>query len=234
MFCLPFAGGNKYSYQKYQVKAPDFLKFVALEYPGRGARAGEPLVTDSNVLLADLYNKIRPYLDQDLMYAVYGHSMGGLMAYLLTRRIIERGYTAPLHVFVTGAMGPAAVSREEKMRHLLSKQEFIQEIKNLNGSPREILENEELLNYFEPILRADFKAIETYVHEAHVPVNIPFTVISGTEEDMKKEDIQAWQEESSYPIDFVVMPGGHFFIFDHVNSIMNTMVNKLSIHVKGQ
>ena len=93
--------------------------------------------------------------------------------------------------------------------------------------PDEILQSEELLDYLEPILRTDFSVSETYSYKAHAPLDIPMTVITGTEEHMENEDILLWQKESSLPVDFKQMPGGHFFIFKHIDKLFETISEKL-------
>lgn len=232
LFCLPFAGGNKYSYRDYREKAPSFLNIIPLEYPGRGTRIKEPLIYDIKDLVNDVYNQICNKVDQ-LDYAIYGHSMGGLTAYLLTRKLIENNHKEPLHLFITGTSGPSSFSRCEKKRHLLPKKEFIEELKILDGISDEILQNEELLYYFEPIIRSDFMVSETYLHENHPPLNIPFTIITGTEEDMEMADIHLWQKETNCVIDFRQMPGKHFFIFKYPHKIVDIISKKLSVHAKA-
>lgn len=231
LYCLPFAGGNKYSYQKYTEKAPSFLNIIPLEYPGRGARMKELLIADADVLVNDLYNQIRKN-GSDADYAIYGHSMGGLIGYLVARRLIENNHKPPLHLFITGTCGPSSPARSAKNRHLLPKDEFIEELKNLDGIPDEILQNDDLLSYIEPILRADFKTCETYTYQDQPPLNIPFTVITGTDEEMTTEDIQLWQKESDHAIDFRQIPGKHFFIFKYPRVIVDIISKKLSVHTK--
>lgn len=226
---MPFAGGNKYSYREFVEKAPSFLNLITLDYPGRGTRMREPLPVDIEALAHDLYTQVAPLVGED-KYAIYGHSLGGLMAYLLTRKLIENGHQAPSHIFITGTTGPSALSRSEKKRHLLNKEDFIKEVRDLDGMPEEILNNEELLYYFEPILRSDFKISENYIYEEKPPLDIPITVVTGTEEDMEMEDIQLWQKETSHIIDFKRLPGKHFFIFQHAFRIVEIISRKLYLH----
>ena len=230
VFCLPFAGGNKYSYRDYKEKAPSSINFISLEYPGRGARIKEPLISDTGKLVEDLYNNIISKVDKD--YAIYGHSLGALISYLLTRRLVNKGHRAPIHLFVSGTTGPSSNSRSEKKRHLLPKKEFIQELKDLKGMPDEILNNDELLEYYEPILRSDFKASENYIYQSCEPLNIPITVITGNEEDMEEEDIKLWQKETKHIIDFKRFPGNHFFIYNYAKEIVQIITNKLSLTTK--
>jgi surfactin synthase thioesterase subunit len=159
--------------------------------------------------------------------------MGGLLAYLLTKKIIENNHKAPLHLFITGTTGPASLSRTEKKKHLLPKNEFINELKEFDGMPDEVLTNEELLAYFEPILRADFKATENYMHEEDEPLNIPITVITGSEEDMEISDIQLWQKVTKSVVSFKRMPGKHFFIFNYPNEIIEIISKKLFVHTQS-
>lgn len=229
LFCLPFAGGNKYSYREFIEKAPLFLKPHSLEYPGRGSRIKEPLISDINVLVEDLYEQLKNIADRN-EYAMYGHSMGGLLTYLLTIKMIKNNLRPPVHLFITGTTGPSAISRKEKARHLMEKNDFIQEIKDLNGMPDEILQSEEMLHYFEPILRSDFQASENYIYEDHAPLDIPFTVITGTQEDMEIEDIELWQNETTFPVDFKKLPGNHFFILKYSREIMEIISKKLYKH----
>ena len=226
LFCIPFAGGSKYSYRELEELAPAFLKFIPLEYPGRGARAKESLISDLDILTEDLYQQVKHSLDRS-SYAIYGHSMGGLLGFLLTRKIIANCHLPPLHLFITGTKGPSALEKETKNRHLLEKSEFIEEIKKLDGLPEEMLANDELLDYFEPILRADFKATETYKYEEDHPLNIPITVITGTEEDATPEEVALWQKETICSVDIKRMKGTHFFIFRSPGTIISIMSNKI-------
>lgn len=232
LFCLPFAGGSKYSFRPLVEKAPAFINAETLEYPGRGSRIKEPIISDIHSLVDDLYSQINKKVN-NLSYAIYGHSMGGLLAFLLTRKLLEKGNKPPVHIFISGTSGPSDITRTQEKRSLLGKEEFIEEVKDLGGMPDEILKNDELLHFFEPILRADFKISEDYEYKSQAPLNIPFTVITGSEEDMTKEEIYLWQKETKQIVDFKEFPGNHFFIYDYINEIMDIIANKLSSYSKA-
>ncbi|MDO6435736.1 thioesterase domain-containing protein [Flavitalea sp. BT771] len=227
LFCLPFGGGNKHSYRRYIENAPPFLNVVTFDYPGRGARIGEPFAQDIDMLVSDLYRQFETLFNRKA-YAIYGHSMGALLGYLLTKKIIERGHVSPAHLFFTGTTGPSAVSRRGKKRHLLGRKEFIEEVMNLDEFENQALENEEFVNYFEPILRADFRIIENYVYKESDPLDIPLTVITGTQEDLEPEEIRLWKKETKCAVKFMQLPGKHFFIFHYSRDIMRIISNELS------
>jgi surfactin synthase thioesterase subunit len=227
IFCLPYAGGNKYSYRELSDAASSHFEFITLDYPGRVPRIKEPLISDANELVEDLFNQIKFKLSED-KYILYGHSMGGLLSYLLARKLIENGFKSPAHLIITGTSGPTVFEKREKKRHLLPQKEFIREMKDLDGIPAEILETEELMSFFEPILRSDFKVCETYLHKESSPLNIPFTVITGTEEDMEDSDILLWQKESSLEIDFNKIEGKHFFVFKKKKEVLDIFEKNLN------
>ena len=232
LFCFPFAGGNRYSYREYEQALPSFLNLVPVEYPGRGARSKEPFITDMDDLIDDLYARICDAIEE-ADYAFYGHSMGGVVAYFLLRKINDRRQRMPLHLFITGTTGPSAVSREEKKRHLMGEKEFIDEIKELDGCPEEVLENKELWEYFEPVLRADFAVSEAFNYVYDHPFDIPMTVITGAEEDMEVADIHLWQQETTCPVDFRQMPGKHFFILNYPREVVQIIVEKIFPYTKA-
>ena len=214
LFCLPFAGGSKFSYRKLEARLPPFLRGIPLDYPGRGRRTHEPPLDDLDALVDDLYGGIRGRL-AGAPYALYGHSLGGLVAWQLARKILRQEHPPPLHVFVTGTPGPAAPSRTGQQTHRLSRAALFEAVRKYEGSTPAALQDEELLDVLEPILRADFRVSDAYVYRPGRPLDVPLTVITGTEEDLAPEEIRLWQRETRRPADFRQMPGNHFFIFDH-------------------
>lgn len=231
LFCLPYAGGSAYSYKGFLKSAPNFLEIIFLELPGRGNRAKEPLLKSLGQMVDDLMSQIKSKIEEP--YAIYGHSMGALLGYLLTKHSIKAGYRPPLHLFFTGCSGPS-VNDIDRGRHLLPQDQFIEKLRELDGSPEEILSDPILMAYFEPIIRADFEAVDNYVYEETEPFsNMPITVINGLNERATYEHGLAWQKETTEKIDFRQFPGKHFFIYDYQHELMKIITNKL-IHQNKQ
>jgi len=231
LFCLPFAGGSKYSYRDLEKIAPAGLNIIPLEYPGRGSRVRESFLMDIKSLVDDVYMAVEKPIDEGA-YAIYGHSLGGIVAFFLVKKIIACGRTPPLHLFATGTSGPASHRDKKKKYGLLSKKEFLDEVRRLDGLPEQILADEEMVSYFEPILRADFVLSETTDYITEQPFEIPITVITGTEEGMDAKDISMWQDETSSAVDFRKLPGKHFFIFQHPECIIGIINEKLNPYYK--
>jgi surfactin synthase thioesterase subunit len=226
IFCLPFAGGNKYSYKAYEKLCPTGLKFITLEYPGRGQRLVENLMGSVDEIVEDMYNQI-VCLIGDGKYAMYGHSMGAIIGFELIHKMQAHGIILPAHLFVTGRLGPACVKTNEKNWHQLSKPVFFQRLKELEGFPPEVFENNDLMDFVEPIIRSDFKVVETYQYQKRPPLKIPITVITGNEEPFRDADIGLWQNETVFTIDFKIMKGKHFFIFNNAIEVIQLIAAKL-------
>lgn len=226
LICLPFAGGSKYSYRALFDNNDVIFNAVTLEYPGHGSRVVDELVPDIKILVDDLYKQVETIV-QDGEYAIYGHSLGGLLGYLLTVKILLNKHKGPKHLLVSGAAGPSALSRTERRIHLHPHKEFLDEVIALGGMPEEIAREADMLNFLEPILRNDFKVSATYVHQEHEPLDIPMTIVSGTEESITENDLLLWQKECTKTIEFIKMPGDHFFIFKHKAELVDIISKKL-------
>jgi surfactin synthase thioesterase subunit len=224
VFFLPFAGGSKYSYSTFTRDVPDIINVIPLDLPGRGSRYSETLVPDAELLAEDILEQIKDQLDKP--YAIYGHSMGSLIGYILCRKLEEGGYNMPMHLFFTGCVAPSTIARERK-RHLLPKQEFLNDLRMLGGSPDEILENEILMEFFEPIIRSDFQAIETFVYKERPPMDVPITIINGDLEYRVPPQVLGWQKETHRKMEFSRLPGTHFFIFGHEQELLEMIAAKL-------
>lgn len=223
LFCLPFAGASKSSYKVFEKYVGDHVSIVPIEIPGRGYRFKEKLLFDIESLVEDIYSQIKDKLTSP--YAFYGHSMGAILAYLLTRKIIKENQPQPYYLFCSGRGGPSIGCKN--IYYLLPKEEFKELMIELGGLPNEILEDEALMNFYESIIKADFQAMDTYVYKQEAPLNIPIDVMIGDNDKATYEEALTWQKESTMNVEVKVFPGRHFFIFDHKAEIMSLISSAL-------
>jgi surfactin synthase thioesterase subunit len=230
LYCLPFGAGNKYGYRRYEACAQRGLRLTVLEYPGRASRSSQPLLTNAYDLAADMYAELKKGF-QGKPYALYGHSMGGLMAHLLTKEIVAaQEIPPPLHLFITGCAGPAARGRADRTvlnRYKMPQEELLAEARKLEGFPPDILLDNDMMDYIAPIMRADFEVSETYNYQPDEPYDIPILVITGNKEPLKREDVRTWQQETLQPVVYKQLPGKHFFIHTYPAEIMATIAHAL-------
>lgn len=225
LFCFPFAGANKYSYNQFMPHLAKGITIHTLELPGRGRRIREPAFTDIHEMAGDLYQMIHKNLFRP--YALYGHSMGTILAYLVIKKIIRDGLPLPVYLFVSGRGGPAALEKKRN-RYLLPRNEFIAELREMGGSPDEVLNDDALMDFFEPILRADFAAIEQYRYEETAPFPVPILAMAGLEEKITMDELAAWQKETTRRAELRNFTGKHFFIYEHAQELVHLINTRLS------
>ncbi|MGB0523515.1 MAG: thioesterase II family protein [Flammeovirgaceae bacterium] len=217
-----FGGGSKYSFRALEKLLPKAYHWKTVELPGRGDKIGEPLLDDVHEMVEAIYDEVVE-IAQKGEYIMYGHSMGTLIGFELMRKMVASNAPLPLFLFFTGRGAPA-VEREKKLSSL-KKDIFWKEIQAIGGLPAEVFEHEDLMDFFEPILRSDFKALEDYQYRPlKEPFRIPIYIRVGTEEELTPEKIQAWQDESVFPLNQRKMKGNHFFIFDDPQGVLDVLI----------
>lgn len=213
LFLLHFAGGNCYSFQFLTPLLQDF-DVISLELPGRGKRMTEPLLRNFDDAAHDMYQQILRRKPAS-KFLLYGHSMGAYLA-LRVAGMLEKNGHAPACLLVSGNPGPGI--RDKKRRYLLPRDEFIAELKKLGGLPDELINNHELFDFFEPILRADFEVAENNELANEPAVSAPLFALMGNEEE-NVDDIANWGRFTRSEFNCEVMDGDHFFIHKHAQQI---------------
>ncbi|MFK7000961.1 thioesterase domain-containing protein [Flavobacterium oreochromis] len=206
LFTIHFAGGNKYSFNK-------IFNQTSCSLPIEINRNN----SDLHTTIEEILNNLKlDNIKSD--YIIYGHSMGALLAYLLCHKLQEEGLPMPQQLIVSGKKAPS-IPRENKISHLPDG-EFWKEIVALGGIPEEMQNYPELIDYYLPILRHDFKLVESYEYEKKPKLNIPIDVFYGSEE-ATEEEMLGWKEETTGKVTITKLEGNHFFIFNHIEYFQN-------------
>ena len=210
LFCFPHAGGTSDVYRSWQRWFPEHIDLCLVHLPGRGKRLREQAFTQTTALVKAVADRLAPEID--VPYALYGHSMGATIAFELACELVHRRCTPPQHLFVSGRRAPQC-PRTEPTTFNLPHDEFIAELRRLNGTPREVLENPELLELFMGLLRADFEMVETYQYRPTEQLSCPITVYGGLhDQEVPAESCHAWKERTSASCTVRMVDGDHFFI----------------------
>ncbi len=227
IFCFPYAGGSARVYKSWQKYLPPEIEVVPIEVKGRGKRYGEKLCDNMGEMVQDVFGQIRDQL-QEGEYAIYGHSMGAVVAHEICYKIIEEELPTPLHLFLSGRQAPHCPKDEEEKTYLLSDDKFRAKLVDYGGTPTEVLENDELMKIFVPILRGDFKVCDTYKHQKqNYKFDFGITIMTGLEEDLSEEQIEGWQIYTGKKLNNHRFPGGHFFIHEYTFNILRIICKKI-------
>ena len=172
-----------------------------------------------------LAEAIRPWLN--IPFAFFGHSMGALIAFELTRRLRQQYGCEPEWLFVSGRRAPQ-MAKGDPITYNLPRDELIAELRQINGTPQEVLEHEELMELMLPLLRADFQLTQTYEYVADVPVRCPITVYGGLEDyEVGRDVLLPWREQTSFRFGLHMLPGDHFFLRSSQSLLLSLLTREL-------
>jgi medium-chain acyl-[acyl-carrier-protein] hydrolase len=226
LFCLPFAGGGAAAYHRWIGRILAGIDVARVNLPGRETRLEEPLFTHLPSLVDTLVEELVLLIDRP--FAIYGHSMGALLAFELARELRRRHRMLPVHLFVSGCQAPQLFPSEPPFSHLPGP-DFIDRVRQYGGVPDLVAQNEELMDIFLPILKADFKMMETYVFREEPPLECPLTAFGGLSDPKFDHDkIIAWDIHTSIRFSAQFFPGGHFFLHDSEPLVLNQINLQLS------
>ena len=213
LFCIPHAGGSAAVYGRWKKYLDSSIELIPVELSGRGRRMRERLYGSLKEAIDDVAEFIEDNIDEK-EYMIYGHSMGCAIAYEVCCILLEKGYKMPINLFLSGRECPFIKDNKEKVYNL-NDEDFAKAVIELGGTPKEIFENNELKELFVPILRSDYKNIETFEpmnKETVLPVNM--TVLNGKEDNITEEEKEGWRKLTSKDFRRYDFEGDHFFLHE--------------------
>lgn len=209
LICFPFAGGGAQSYSTWAAHLPDGIELLAVKLPGRESRIGEEPIRCTHAMMEAMLPEVQGYLDRP--FVLYGHSMGALLAYEFARRL--QGLSmAPEGLVVSARTAPQHRPWNAPI-HTLPQPEFVEALRQLNGTPQEVLDNSDLMTLVSPMLRADLALNDDYVHERDPLLDCNVLAFGGLQDpDAGRDGMKGWGEVTRGEFSLRMVPGDHFFI----------------------
>jgi surfactin synthase thioesterase subunit len=211
LVCFPYAGGGASAYRLWPRFLPDSLDVCAVQPPGRESRLREPGLRSIPALVAGLLPELLPHLDRP--FALFGHSMGAVVATEVARALEAQGGPMPGHLFIS-ARRPLHLLPTESPMHGLPDAAFVAEIqRRYGGIPEPILRDPEILALVLPALRADIEALELHRPGRRPPLRCAITAYGGIDDaNVSREQLDLWRGETRSAFRMRVFPGGHFYL----------------------
>ncbi|MEH2178730.1 thioesterase II family protein [Nostoc sp.] len=210
LFCFPYSGGSSLTFRTWSEGLPTTVEVCPIELPERGTQMKTALFSQLEPLVSAIALALLPHLNKPFVF--FGHSMGALVSFELTRLLRKQYSLEPVHVFVSARRDPQIPDSDPPI-HALPEPAFKEELRRLNGTPEVVLENTELMQLLVPILRADFAVLETYVYTAEPPLNCPITAFGGLQDrEVNFDELQAWREQTNSAFSLQMFRGDHFFL----------------------
>lgn len=227
LFCLPYAGGGASAYRQWIDRMQEEVTVCPVQLPAREERIMETPYENMAEVLADLEEALMECIIGP--YALWGHSMGGKIAYETEKRLERNGKQARC-LFISGSRIPS-IPEPDPIFHL-SDDEFKRALGRFEGTPKELLVNHELLNFFLPMLRADFTMDETYYDKTNTVLHVPIAVFGGRNDvEAKPAEIREWKKYTDDTFSCRIFEGGHFYIREQEETVISEVMKDLRSYI---
>jgi Predicted thioesterase involved in non-ribosomal peptide biosynthesis len=225
LLCLPYAGGTAQVFKNlFKTCLDASIEIVPIELPGRGNRFSEALKTDFNELLEDILKKVLDVIQDEAEYALFGYSMGSRVIFEIYYSLLKYNVKKPKIMFFCAAKPPEIHYVKKKMDRF----SIIREMKELGGTKEEVLENEQLMDIFVPIMGADMQVLFSYNYILkNAKISVPIVILYGTKDTEVLPYIDKWRNYTDKECEFIAYNDGHFFI----NKYYKDMAKEINVRL---
>lgn len=215
LVCFPHAGGSAVSHAKLAHALSPTVETHAVQYPGRFERRHEPLPESITAVADAVAAELAP--SRDRPNALFGHSMGSVVAFEVARRLEAMG-CPPTWLFASGRAAPSRQHKEST--RLLNDPSLLGEMQKLGGTDRRLLDDDELMQLMLPVIRADYRALASYRYAPGPPLSCPVTALNGRDDPgVTPRTASAWREHTTGRFRSLTLRGGHFYLVDRVSEV---------------
>jgi surfactin synthase thioesterase subunit len=223
LFCFPHAGGSAVFFQTWSEQITRDVELTAVQYPGRAERMAEPIIDDAPTLVRQVTSAILPLCDRPV--ALFGHSMGAIVAYEVARSLQMLG-AAPAHLFVSGHRAAGLPGD----RHYSEQDDdtLVETLMWMGGSDAGVFADPELREMVLPYVRGDLQLLDRYVHRPEPRLSVPITSVIGADDHVESPDLAArWAELTSETFAQRVLPGDHFYLVPYRDQVIAEIESRL-------
>lgn len=218
LYVLPFAGGGVAAFQAWPAGLGAEVEVCPVRLPGRESRFGEPCMVSMEPL-ADTVAQVVSHESSRpgaLPFAIFGHSLGAVVAYEVTRRLSSAVTRSMRKLIVGGRQAPFQPSRYPAVHHLPDDELVRTMNERYNAIPQAVLDEPELLQLVLPVLRGDMQVIETYRYGEGPKLDVDLVALGGRDDTgVPQSSLDAWGELTTGRFESHMLDGGHFFIQSH-------------------
>ncbi|WP_010627977.1 thioesterase II family protein [Halomonas sp. KM-1] len=225
LLCLPCAGASATMYLRWKRRLPAWVEVHPIELPGRGERLGEPFIKDFETLVVRLCEEQATRMRGD--FALFGHSMGALLAHGMALRLHDVGRPQPRMLFASGSPAPS-MRDPQRFAGLDNDEALVADLRQQGGTPEEVFASPELLRLTLDVLAADYRLCRGFRYRGRPPLDYPLQVFAGRDDDIESERLEAWRREAGGAFSLEWFEGGHFFIRQQEAQVLAAIEHSLS------
>ena len=234
LVCVPPAGGGASAFAAWPASLPGWVDVCAVAAPGREARLGEPPARSIAELAAPA---AAAAAGLGLPVAVLGHSLGAWIGLEVVRRL--RAAAVPVVRFFAAAARPPHAGEPPALG--ADDAALIAYLRDLGGTPEDVLADRALLELVLPALRADLALAAGYhgssasgrraddgSGEPAALADVPSTILCGADDrGLPVALADRWRELAGPACERLVFPGGHFFLRSSRDAALAAIMQRL-------
>jgi medium-chain acyl-[acyl-carrier-protein] hydrolase len=231
LFCFPYAGLGASVFRSWVGSLGPDVDVLPIQLPGRETRQAEAPFRRLDSLADHVADALSSCLD--VPFAFFGHSMGALIAFEVSRRL---GHVGGLQrLFVSARRAPHLPDPLPPISQLPTPA-FIDAVQiRYQGIPDAVVAEPELMDLLLPRLRADLEMLETYTCEPSQPLPCGVSVFGGLfDATVTRPELDAWQGQSAAGAAVRMLPSGHLFLQDQRAAILAAIASDLGIQTPRQ
>ncbi|MGW2649801.1 thioesterase II family protein [Streptomyces sp. NPDC001393] len=224
LYCLPNAGGGGTHYLSWRRLLPDTLWVQPIQLPGRENR----LLEEPRFDVTEVAEALAEHVDRP--YILYGHSMGGVLAWDVAGALVRRGARRPKRLCVAASPAPRENPPWVRRWAMLSEDELLGEIAALGGVPPSVLDHPRLSRRIAAVLAADLAWLAGRPADAHPePLPVPVLALAGEKDPLvRPEHMTGWADVTSEDFRLRVVDGGHLFHTDRAEAVTSSILQNVA------
>lgn len=230
LFCFGYAGGSAEVYRQWQSKLANCAQIVPVELAGRGTLHSHPFCQSISQAAASAAEAISVRCTTQ-PYFLFGHSLGSIIALESARYLKELRGKQPDALFVSGRLPPHVITRKTHF-HTATDEALVAELIRLGGTPEELLQDNNFMRFILPVIRDDFRLIETHSSSALPKIDMPIYVCSGNKDaDAPAELLERWDDITTADSEVTIFNGGHFFLNSQQDAILTYIKKQIESYL---
>ena len=224
IFFLPYAGGSSLTYLSWQ-KYLENYEVYALDYRGHGLRMKEKLCSSIIEMAEDISVKINDIiLKKNKKFVLFGHSLGGLIAWHVTNILEEKYGILPEKLYVSACSSPLEFHKNIHFRIIGTTEEeqnefLIKEFLENGNIDKSILESKYFREKLLPIIKHDYVLINDYHFNGKIKkIDTPiYTFYAKDDKLVPEKSILKWQDLTLNNFKMFKFLGNHYYLENEEN-----------------
>ncbi|WP_063749152.1 alpha/beta fold hydrolase [Streptomyces viridochromogenes] len=228
LLCFPHAGAGPGVYRPWARDMPAGTELWAPRYPGREDRLAHPFAHSLAELADDIAAAVAAGLGGDVPLALFGHSMGAVIAHEVTARLENAHGIRPVLLAVSAREGPLQVGHAGL--HLLSDDDLLARTRSMGIQPHaDAYDDPELRDLLLPVLRDDCRLLESHQNVPVTRVRAPVLAFAGRDDRTSPRALmESWAEATTGGFRLLELPGDHFYLFSHTKDLLSQLLPVLA------